>query len=465
MDELLASVRASDPLGLLAVLHPDERHLVDTLYSNSSGAAEANGAVDVDALLRALHVDITTERLQVEQLSDRLAWVTTSRVGVSAWVDVEQLDVAVAADLSDVDSPDVFEDTLEPSVDDLGIAVVNEGGQWFVSALYTAAELARRDLGLQPLFAAGQTPPAKNGTPEEAVTALALAVSNQDTQAVAGALSPFEGRLVADYEATLGAELIEELEGLDLAVEPTNVHVVEQSTDWAIVEVDRWSVGVSGVDDYGDESGATLTVDGLCGEYRQWDSFDGGYESSDVDGACAFTEDSMLNVFSILAGDGWRGPRFVVVNQDGAWSVSLLQSVLQSVAPFTTDAVTAAAVIEALAGGDGFYEPALTFLASGLAPLPAGTTTKVPTQGHGRVAMFRVEAGVEVSLDIQPGGHDVCHVAVFDPGFGEFTTGFECNETSGPIEVDSFLLVTTSNRTAFSALEPLGEVTVTVTAF
>ena len=43
VEELHASVRASDPLGLLAVLHQEERYLVDTLYTNSTGAAEAAG--------------------------------------------------------------------------------------------------------------------------------------------------------------------------------------------------------------------------------------------------------------------------------------------------------------------------------------------------------------------------------------------------------------------------------------
>ena len=86
-------------------------------------------------------------------------------------------------------------------------------------------------------------------TPEAAVTALTSAVMAKDFSAAASVLTPLEGRLVADYQSTIGAELLDTLQPYTLTVEPTNVHVIDQGADWAIVEVDRWRFGASGAGD------------------------------------------------------------------------------------------------------------------------------------------------------------------------------------------------------------------------
>lgn len=460
VEELLASVRASDPVGLLAVLHPDERRLVDTLYTNTASSAENAGAVDVDALLRSLYVEVSPGELVVEQLNERLAWVTTNRAEVTARLDVGQLDDAVAADLSDVAPLDEYRGLFAPQGANLGIAVVNEGGQWFVSALYTAAEIARRELELRPQFSTAPIAPAKTTTPEEAVTALATAVSSQDPRAVASLLTPFEGRLVADYEATLGAELIEVLEGYDLSVDLSHIQTVGQDDDWAIVEVDRWSVAAFGQDDFGDDVDWQLTVDGFCGEFRQWYG-DEYFSGSDAEGVCLFTADSLFNAASFLRDEGWRGPRFAVVNNDGSWSVSLLQTALNVAAPFTTDAVTAVSVAEVFLGfTDGFHVTAAELVAVGAPVLTVGTSP-VATSGHGRVAVFRVEPGVGVSVDIQPGDHRSCLLFIVDPDDLDVVA---CDERIAPLPHEAIVIVSTSGATVFSGLEPLGVVTVTVSA-
>ncbi len=464
VEELLASVRASDPLGLLAVLHPEERYLVDTLYTNSTGAAEAAGAVDVDALLRALHIDVTTDVLTVESLSDRVAWVTTISAHVTATLDVAQVDAAVAADLDESEQGEPFDEFYEPQEDQLGVAAVNEDGQWFVSALYTAAELARRDMELPSQLAAAAPPaPSSAATPEAAVTALTSAVMAKDFSAAASVLTPLEGRLVADYQSTIGAELLDALQPYTLTVEPTDVHVIDQGADWAIVEVDRWRFGASGAgDDALDRVDFMLTVDGLCGELRDWDNDDEDYE---VSSACAFEEDSVFNAFKLLADEGWRGPRFVAVSQDGAWSVSLLQTVLQAAAPFTTDVVTLAGVVEFVAvvidaDDDAFYPAATSFLAAGQPPLPVGTST-VPARGNSSVAIFRVGPGATVGVDVG-GDFEECFVAVLDEDAGDFVGTFQCDEQSEPIAAPATMLLTTSGEMAFSSIEQLGDVTVTV---
>ena len=205
-----------------------------------------------------------------------------------------------------------------------------------------------------------------------------------------------------------------------------------------------------------------LTVDGLCGELRDWDSDDEDYE---VSSACAFEEDSVFNAFKLLADEGWRGPRFVAVNQDGAWSVSLLQTVLQAAAPFTTDVVTLAGVVEFVAvvidaDDDAFYPAATSFLAAGQPPLPVGTST-VPARGNSSVAIFRVGPGATVGVDVG-GDFEECFVAVLDEDAGDFVGSFQCDEQSQPIAAPATMLLTTSGEMAFSSIEQLGDVTVTV---
>jgi hypothetical protein len=463
VDELLASVRASDPLGLLAVLHPDERYLVDTLYTNSTNTAETAGAVDVDSLLRSLHLDVITGPLTVEHVNDHVAWVTTDSAQITASLDVAQLDAAVTADLGRWEQSDPYVGELEPQADDLGIAVVNDGGQWFVSALYTSAEIARRSMELLTPSAVADAPANGATTPEAAVQALTAAVSATDWPAAAATLTPFELRLVNDYSASIGDELLDAIEDYTLSIAPTHLQVVDQGDGWAIVETDQWTFGLSGGgDDPDDRVDTTLTVDGLCGELRDWDSWEEEFVTAK---GCAFEDDSVFNTFSTLADAGWHGPRFVVVNQNGTWSVSLLQTVLQSVAPFTTDIDTFAGIVEFVAqifidDSDDFYPAAISFLAAPLQPLAPGTSSVTPRAGRS-FAMFRVAANASVSIVVPPGDFEECYVVVIDEEWGEIVNGAPCGEPVEPISSPATMLVTTSEM-AFASIHDLGDIQVTV---
>lgn len=460
--ELLESVRLSDPLGILAVVHPSERQLLDGLYSSASASAEATGGVDVDALLQSLRVDVQPSQLIVEQLTDDRAWVTAEDVNVSVDVDVAAADAAIAGDLSDA-SFDGFTESFEPAEDDLGIAVVRDGDRWFVSALYTAAETGRRVSSLRPLFPSAAGVQARAASPTEAVTALVGAVAAKDPLAAASYLTPFEGGLVADYEPTIGAELLDALEPYTLSLTADHVNVIEQDEKRAVVEVDVWSFAVTGEDDDGDRLDFSLSVDGMCGTTRDYDSWDEEYEESS---GCAF-EDSQgpIDVFSVLPDGGWQGPRFVVLNVDGVWSVSLLQSVLYSLTPVASDPLTALATVEFADGlfrfmPSEFYEVAIEILGAN-APLLAAGESVVPTSGVGRVATFRLAEPGELRVESDA---EVCLVYVlwFEEGF----LSGEQDDCGVPIEVtapDSIVFVSSSERTPFTGIEPLGEVRVTVT--
>lgn len=153
----------------------------------------------------------------------------------------------------------------------------------------------------------------------------------------------------------------------------------------------------------------------------------------------------------------------MVVQRDGSWAVSLLQSSLNIVAPFTTDIVTAAGVGEVFFFFDSdFYRTAAELVASGLPTLPIGTSA-VPTSGHGRVAVFRLEPGAEASIDIQPGGHGVCYVYIVDlDNQYDETNAVPCDEPVPSLPGEAVVVVTASSFTVFSGPEPLGDVTVTV---
>ena len=99
VDELLESVRWSDPLGLLAILHPDERTLLKSLYDSAGSAAESTSGVDVDQLLQAVHIEIPDAPLHVAQLADDIAWVSTDiEFSVNRTLDVEAADRRGRAD-------------------------------------------------------------------------------------------------------------------------------------------------------------------------------------------------------------------------------------------------------------------------------------------------------------------------------------------------------------------------------
>lgn len=472
VEELLTAARASDPLGVLAVLEPAERSLVKTLYEQGGAAAESTGGVDIDALLLALHIDIDATPLRVEQLADDVAWVTTDSVEVDLDIDMDAADDALAVDLSDTDFDGAgFE--LTPAFDDLGIAVVREGDAWFVSALYTAAEIGRRSAEQPAAFTAPPTPATPAATPDAAVAALLAAVSAKDLTAAAGTLSSYESALVGDFTGNVGAALLDVVEPYTLSITPGQMQVVEQSDGRAVVEMPQWNLHVEGGED--DRIDTTLDVTGACGDVTTFDEYDSEYED---DSGCLFDDPSILDPLSVLPDMGWGGVRFVAVEEDGGWRVSLLETVLGMLAPTITDAVSAAGLVE-VAGYftdfyyddyTSFYETVATLVGAGAPVAPPGQSVITPS-GNGRIAVFRVDGPATVTVDVA--GRDVddddddysyCTMFTVDgtteddfgpDGFGECGDAAEFGSDGG--------IVIVSEGGVFSSNEPIGTVTATVT--
>lgn len=467
VEEFLDAARGSDPLGLLAVLHPAERALVQTLYQSTTGAAESAGGIDIDAALQALHVDIRSSRLDTEYLADDLAWVTTDRADVAVDLDDAALDDATVLDIGDIDlsgEDDEYDSTgvgdgyagsFSPSENHVGIAVVELDGSWFVSAAYTVAELARVSMDLPPRYSPGPAAPTAT-TPAEAVGDLLAAIANKDQRAVASTLVPYEGGLVADYESTIGGELLRALSGYSVELTAANSTVVEQDDARAVVEVDRWTFGVSGTSDDGyDQVDVRLDVNGLCGSATVYDEYDGTEQSS----GCAFNEpEGIIDLGSVLADDGWRGPRLVVEKQGDAWAVSLLQTVLYPIGALTDDPVTIAAIGESFFWREeSYYIAAFQLLANDDEPLPVGVST-VETVGHGRSAHFRVAGPANLTID----GPAECVVYVVERSGQDWDLwGEYCGGTIfvGGEEAIVFVGMYSS---PFTGIAPLGRVSVSV---
>lgn len=467
VQEFLDAARASDPLGLLAVLEPAERSLVKTLYERGGAAAESAGGVDVDALLLALHIDIQATPLTVEQLADDVAWVTTESVDVGVDIDMAAADAALAVDLSETEfSGAGFE--LTPTFDDLGIAVVREGDAWFVSALYTAAEIGRRSAEQPAAYAPAPAAATPAASPDAAVTALLAAVSAKDFVGASAALTSYESGLVGDFSGNIGAALLESVQPYALTLTPERMQIVEQTDGRAVVEVVDWTAQVAGGTDSYDQIDTTLDVSGECGAVRTLDD-DDEYED---DTGCLFDNPSILDPLSVLPEFGWAGVRFVVVNENGGWRVSLLESVLNTIAPTITDAVAAAGVAEVagffvLSGRDeGFYTTLATLAGAGASTAPPGQSVITPS-ASGRVAVFAVDgpATVTVSVDgADQNGYCTIYVVggIVDEGAGQSWPFGECDDDA--VIDPGRAVVVVSEGGVFSSNEPIGTVTATVTA-
>lgn len=426
IEELILSIETSDPLGVLAILHPSERLLIKSIYDTVGETAESTGSVDVGRLLTAVDVGVDLVDMQIEQLTDGLAWATADSSMIDLRFDSDAAAAATTLDRWSIGSARASYE-VRPAYYSIGVALVREGDRWFASALYSAAELARRDLRLPARFAPQYPAPAGADTPVEAVNAFLAAISTKDVRALASSLSRFEGRLIADYETTVIGELLAEVSAISVGVSARSMSVVEQTGESAIVEVDAWSFALDGpVDRYDDvDQSIRLDVTGLCGEASWVNTWANRAESG---AACAFNESTGVDVVSILADRGWRGPRFVVIDEGDGWSVSLARTALETLRPFASDVFTTLDLVSILFWlGDEPYDLALEAIASQLEPAPMGTVDPA-WLGEGRVAVFRVTGPASVDIGVTTG---YC----WGYGLNISDDGYEYTNCQGPLRL------------------------------
>lgn len=464
IEELEVAIEGSDPLGLLAMMHPQERLLIKELYDSANGAADSTGAIDVDGLLAALEISLDLGTLQPERLADDVVYFTSSSATVSASLDAGRAQEAVVADLANFEGGTASAE-FAPATDGLGIVVVEDQGNWYFSGLYTAAEITRRALRLPPRFV-DTSPTAAAGSPEEAVAEFVAAVGSKDLRAIASTLTAFEARLVADYESTLGGELLAALNPLSINASPSTLNVVSSDDGIAVVEIDSWSLAVNGTIDNGYDINTidfTVSASGLCGDATSYDSYDGTYNSGS---GCAFAEPSQFDVGSVLADAGWRGPRLVVVNEGGNWAVSPARTVLGVIDPLTNDpitAVAAATTIDRLFGfylTDGVDDAVLHGLAATLEAATGQSTTV--SYGDGRVGIARVAAPATVTIGDATQSAYCQGRAIRLTEDAEYDGRVRCGETLDIISGEIALVL--SSGYGLSGPAPLGPVAVNVSS-
>jgi len=409
--EMIASLEAADPLGILAMVAPAERRLVADVYTTLIDGAVADGIIDdAQELFAAFDISVRDEQIRVSTLAEGLSWVWTPYAEVTARIDAEQVNRVLPGVRLDPKYDDEYEEYFE----DVGLAAIEVDGLWYVSPLYTTAELARRDLGLAPRFALRpfRTEPGYD-TPEDAVRALARAVASKDFTGIIGTLVDDEARLFADYEHSLGEEVLEEMYDLylDVAVSPIEI---ERSRGTAIVEVSSWRVQAS--DPWGSWS---IDGDDHCVEV--------GNDYGDTERSCFpptntgdyYDDDRETFFVAPIIDAGWRGARIVVVDTDDGWKVSLLQTAHDALLPFAAEPLSTYLGIAASTGG--FSDATSRFLWDLLgetAPLTPGASTGAPIIGNDRFAAARVALTDRAEIRVVAGpDSSFCEVVIMRQDF------------------------------------------------
>jgi len=359
--ELAEAASAEDPLEALALLPPEEVSAMDDLFEATAGAAEdAGGVADADDALAGLDIEVDDLELEVEELSDDVARVIVRRADLSASVDPDDLADDLREQIEDEENggdpleagSSSFEVSDDPDDDGfLGISTYDEesgeeehtppfvmtvrrDGRWFVSPLYTAAEYARLEAGLDEVDFDAEPSEDADGAddPEEAVQELVDAVSQADTGDTVSNLPPDQLRVAYDYEDAVRELVAEELSG-SWTLDVTDIELdVEEDGDRAVVTIEEASGSYHLVDDDGDEVSTTFGLDGTCGNYsttetytyEEYDEYyDEYYEEYDED-----FDDGSGCLDEALGSAAPDEAYVVTVRRDGQWYVSPIDTLL-----------------------------------------------------------------------------------------------------------------------------------------
>ena len=211
--EFMAAMEQEDVLGVMDLLLPGERDvfrqpMVDLVSELSRLEVLSDNATLAD--LAGLDIEMTNESTQVEPTNVADISNITMTATLSASIDGDQLPIGdFVRDLagdgftpSDLDQPTATEEFSLP------MTVVEDGGRWYLSLLYTAAEAARGQLG-EPIPDVGLTP-SGGVNPEGAVDALLDGVEQLDLGKVIAAINPNEAEALQRY-APLFLDDVDEL--------------------------------------------------------------------------------------------------------------------------------------------------------------------------------------------------------------------------------------------------------------
>ena len=354
VQKALDAVKTMDPVALYGSLSPAELGSFSSAIDNLKGAAiqdDDEEQTDYAALLQevAAVTEITIDDLEydVEEVGDGVAMVTITDGTFEMDTDTEVMARALSQvqaesyranqdnyGYSDSDIDDLIDDNaeyLEDSLDDampiefdaddiednwgfeLSLVAVQEGGSWYLSPILSYLEFMRDQRNsYDDSWDLGEIPDASDvaqfETPEDAVAGLLdggqSVIDDGDFDELVAALPLAERRAVGLYASGIDLDIpsdwFAKWDDLELTV--------DRSGDQALVDIDSLSVTV------GDSEQSTeITFEGVCAEWER-----SGYYSDSSEGC--------LDDQNVLDELGIGDARIVVVQENGSWFVSSLQT-------------------------------------------------------------------------------------------------------------------------------------------
>ena len=255
-----------DALGAMEALVPAERDILIGRVGSLVDELGRLGILDEDVDLSAVPgADLALDGLELrsEALSEDVASVLISGEQLRLAVTTEQLPLGplvdpVVASAGGVESP-----TPVGPVE-ARLVAVRQGGDWFVSLLYSMAEALRRDAGAPVPNVGSGVEPRGEASPEAAIREMVRAITELDARRLVELTPPGEGAALHAYaplflDAAEKATRSVKAGGLTVTIDPLELSTKE-SGDEARVTVER----VEGAVSNGDERRTTFSYDGKC---------------------------------------------------------------------------------------------------------------------------------------------------------------------------------------------------------
>ncbi len=358
VDGLLSALSGEDVIGMLEALRPAERDALQGPLEESVSELERLGLLaDVDLRdLQGIDLELEGYSLASTDLTDGIATVTVSGGTVTGAATPAELPLGpTMRDILEEDFDVELSTQAEEGTDDLGefwLVAVREDSGWYVSPTYSIAEWARQEAGAPLPAFDGELAPVGGATPEEAVSAMAQAVSDLDVRGAITQLDPGEMAALYDYAPLFLDDLEDEI---DDAMEESDTSVDLQLTslrtedgpgDTTKVVVDGFTIEATMENEWSrDEMAATY--DGDCfsfdvtSTYDSFTSLDGYEDYDDVeedhesgewcrDGTGEWDGDDDLGVGAPLEAFGPGAElAMLTVERDGRWYLAPTRSMLE----------------------------------------------------------------------------------------------------------------------------------------
>lgn len=327
---LFDSAKSADVMGSLGAIAPSESEIfADTIAELSKIKGESDGR-SYDEIMKdlqdAMQVEIADVEMSEDEIAEEIVRVTLTEWSITIDGDKEKLtdlmlemteatmrqqyesfgyteseiDDMVEAQrdqaLEELDLPQTFTaaDFREQSGTDLSVVTVKEDGQWYVSAMMTAADTAyQQQGGGEGTLGEKVLEPTKYSSPEDAAVGLTDAISSGDLTEITKSLSLPERRVLSIY----GPLFEDQMTGGGPTFNPT---------DFSSEVVDgkgRITIDELGIDGVG-------TIEGLC--------FTGAHDHDDT---------MCLDDIPVLSKLGIADVDLIAVQENGGWVVAPLGTV------------------------------------------------------------------------------------------------------------------------------------------